>query len=301
MKFKFPAWVSFFGAFLAGLVFIQTPQQSVSIAAPIPEVASDATPALRRRELTLSEGVSFRTPSTGQEQIDCLGKYDVIYLGENHDRPEHHATELAIITQLHQESSDRHKQLVVAWEMFQRPFQPILDRYLAGTISEAQLREQTEYDSRWGFDWEFYAPILRYAQAQQIPLVALNTPTEITRKVAEDGIDSLQRSDFRYIPPRTEIMLDNLEYRQKMAEIYQSHVEAEEGNSRDRDNFFAAQVLWDETMADGISRYYQTYPQSQIVVLVGKAHIADDYAIPNRVARRIINKPFAQTSLLLDN
>ncbi len=219
--------------------------------------------------------------------IDRLKQNDVIYLGENHDNPQHHAQQLEMIRQLQDDT-----RLVIGMEMFQRPFQPILDRYLAQKTSEEELRQQTEYDTRWGFDWEFYAPILRYAQAKQIPLIALNTPEEITRKVAETGIESLEGSDFRYIPPLKEIKLDNQEYRQAIADIYLQHVEEGQGNSTDLDNFFAAQVLWDETMAEAIALHYQNNPQSTIVVLVGKAHVMNDYAIPDRVNRRINNKSF---------
>ncbi len=223
---------------------------------------------------------------------------DVIYLGENHDSLAIHQQQLEIISQL-QQNAVGSGELAIALEMFQDPFQPILDRYLKRTITEQQLREQTEYDARWGFDWEFYAPILRFAQVHQIPLIALNTPEEITQKVAKLGIESLEGSDFRYIPPLEEIKLDNAEYRQRLEDIYQQHVEEGQGNSSDANNFFAAQVLWDETMAKAIAVYLQNHPRSQIVVLVGKAHIMFDYAIPNRVARRISSPSFTQRSFLL--
>ena len=269
MNLKFSTTVYFLSAVLAGFCWINYPYSLVSLA----EIAN----------------------AENQEVIDLnrLKESDAIYLGENHDNPQHHAQQLEIIKQLQQDERDA--DLAIGMEMFQRPFQPILDRYLAQEISEAELVRQTEYDTRWGFDWEFYAPILRYAQQQQIPLIALNTPEEITRKVAETGINSLEGSDFRYIPPLDEIRLDNEEYRQATAEIYLQHVENGQGNSTDLDNFFAAQVLWDETMADAIALYYQNNPQSQIVVLVGKAHVMNDYAIPDRVNRRINHKSFKST------
>jgi len=266
MNLKFPT-VIFLSTVLAGLFLINYPYKLTSLA----EV----------------------TDISSQEIIiDRFNQNDVIYLGENHNDPEDHARQLEIIQQLQQDDNDA--QLAIGMEMFQRPFQPIINRYLAQEISEEELREQTEYDSRWGFDWEFYAPILRYAQVQQIPVIALNTPEEITYKVAETGIDSLEGSYFRYIPPLAEIKLDNQEYRQATVEIYLQHVKDGQGNSTDSNNFFAAQVLWDETMAEAIALYYQNNPQSQIVVLVGKAHVMKDYAIPNRVKRRIRDRSFEQ-------
>ena len=252
----------------------------------------------------LSIGLLFITPgmtafaeTESNHNIEQIKQNDVVYLGENHDRLAHHQQQLEIITQLHEDSAN---DLAIALEMFQRPFQPMLDRYLENKIDEIQLRQQSEYDTRWGFDWEFYAPILRFAKANRIPVIALNTPEEITRKVAEQGIKNLKGSDFRYIPPLTEIDLTNQEYRQRLANIYQQHVEEGQGNSTDADNFFAAQVLWDETMAEAIAHYYQNHPQSQIVVLVGKAHVMYDYAIPDRVDRRIDDPSFEQTTLVLE-
>ena len=273
MYFPFPTSIRISGILLAGLILI-LPLNS---------------------QVTLAEII---TATSTPEIVNQVKQDSVIYLGENHDSAKIHQQQLEIITQLKQVSNSE-LETAIAWEMFQRPFQPMLNRYLAGKINEQQLREQSEYDRRWGFDWEFYAPILRYAKEQQIPLIAMNTPEEITQKVAESGIDSLQGSDYRYIPPAKDIDLSNTEYRQRLQDIYEQHVEAGQGNSTDADNFFAAQVLWDETMAEAIALYHQQHPDSQIIVLVGKAHVMYDYAIPNRVARRIDNPDFTQSTVLL--
>jgi len=276
MNLKFPTLIYFLSIVLVGFLMIGYPHQLISLAS----------------EIDLDSSIAAI-------EIQNLKSQDVIYLGENHDNPEHHQRQLAIIERLQGNSNNNNIDLAIALEMFQRPFQPILDRYIAQEIDEAQLKEQTEYDTRWGFDWEFYAPIFRYARKQHIPLIALNTPTEITSKVAQTGIDSLKGDDFRYIPPRNEIKLDNMEYKQNIAKIYLQHIEKGQGNSQDLDNFFAAQVLWDETMAEAIALYHQNNPESQIVVLVGKAHVMNDYAIPDRVKRRIEDKSFRDTIKLL--
>lgn len=229
--------------------------------------------------------------------IAQLAQADVVYLGENHDSVAEHQAQLEIITALYQ----KNPRIAIALEMFQRPFQPILDRYLAGEISETQLREQTEYDQRWGFDWEYYAPILRFAKAHNLPIIALNTPTEITRKVASQGLKSLSGEDFRYIPPVAEIDLNNQAYRQMLQNIYSDHNHNGHGNSDGFENFFAAQVLWDETMADAIAKFYQANPNYQIIVLAGQGHIIHGYGIPNRVQRRIKNKSFVQQWQLLED
>src|SRR6476619_7380178 len=136
--------------------------------------------------------------------LQQLAIADVVYLGDTHDNPADHQVQLKIIQALHQ----KQPQLAIALEMFQRPYQPALDRYLAGQITEAELKQQSQFDQRWGYDWEQYAPILRFAKANHLPLIALNTPTEITRKVARQGLASLTASFRQYNPATTEIRTD---------------------------------------------------------------------------------------------
>lgn len=71
------------------------------------------------------------------------------------------------------------------------------------------------------------------------------------------------------------------------------------GNSLNGDRFFTAQVLWDETMAEGIVNFHTKKPDYQVVVLAGQGHIAYGYGIPSRVERRIKDKKFTHTSVLL--
>jgi uncharacterized iron-regulated protein len=184
-------------------------------------------------------------------------------------------------------------------EMFQRPFQDVLDQYLAGKITEAQLVEQSEYEKRWGFPWENYAPLLRFAKTNQLPVLALNTPTEVTRKVARSGLESLTTDERRYIPPFSEIRTDNAEYRQMVQKAYEQHHQVGHGNSTSFERFFTAQVLWDETMAEKIAQFLEANPDYQVVVLAGQGHIIYGYGIPSRVARRLGNGNLVQRSVLL--
>jgi uncharacterized iron-regulated protein len=213
-----------------------------------------------------------------------LQQADVVYLGETHDRVADHVAQLAIIQTLH----DRNPNLTIGLEMFQRPYQSVLNDYIADRISETELRQKTEYAKRWGFDWELYAPILRYAKAQKIPLIALNTPQEVTRKVSRQGLASLNWSDRRFIPPLSEIRTGPNAYRKMLADLFTSMHPAGKTTDPTRfDRFFQAQVLWDETMADRIVQTRkQATPAPQIIVLVGQGHLVYRYGIPDRVDRR---------------
>ncbi|MGB3691557.1 MAG: ChaN family lipoprotein [Spirulinaceae cyanobacterium] len=224
-----------------------------------------------------------------------LEQANIIYLGENHDSLEDHQAQLEIIQALYQ----KNPHLTIALEMFQRPFQGAIDAYLAGEITEEELIERSEYEQRWGFPWEYYAPILRFAKEHNLSVLALNAPTEVTRKVARQGLESLTEEEKTYLPPLAEIRTDDAEYRQMLQEIFQMHSHQGHGNSAGFENFFAAQVVWDETMAKTIAEFYQTNPSQQIIVLAGQGHIVYGYGIPQRVARRIKQDSFTQISVLL--
>lgn len=229
----------------------------------------------------MSLAIALET-STNPVAIETLNKAQIIYLGEIHDHPADHEQEFEILTNLYRENQT----LALGFEMFQRPFQPYLDQYIAGGITETELRKLSEYDSRWGFEWEYYAPLLRFAQAHHLPLIALNTPAEITNKVAVNGLDSLEQQDYRYIPARENLDFTNEIYLEQIKESFREHAENNYGKSQVLDNFVAAQILWDETMAEAIATYASQYPATQILVFVGQAHVAENFAIPDRVTRR---------------
>ncbi|HBB31949.1 MAG TPA: hypothetical protein DDZ80_19620 [Cyanobacteria bacterium UBA8803] len=235
-----------------------------------------------------------QTSLSQDEIVQELLQADVVYLGETHSNPEDHHAQLQILKALYQQRP----KIAIAMEMFQRPAQESLNQYVAGTITESELMEQTEYKQRWGFPWEYYAPLLRFAQQHQLPILALNTPTEVTRKVASGGLDSLTEEERQQIPPLTEIRTDNAEYRQMIQEIYEQHHQQSQGYSKNFEQFFTAQVLWDETMAEGIAKFVRANPDYQVVVIAGKGHIVYGYGIPSRVARRLNTSELIQRSVL---
>ena len=227
--------------------------------------------------------------------VPKLAQANVVYLGENHDSLEDHQNQLKIIQELYKSNP----KIAIALEMFQRQSQGIVNQYLAGKLTEEELLEKSEYKKRWGFPWENYAPILRFAKEKKLPVLALNTPSEITRKVAREGLKSLSPSERQLIPPFSEIRTDNEEYRQRLLAAFQQHqAAASHSSSADFERFFLAQVLWDETMAEGIANFVTANRDDQVVVLAGVGHIIYGYGIPSRVARRLKGK-LIQRSVLL--
>jgi len=208
--------------------------------------------------------------------IGQLAEQPVVFIGERHDRYADHLLELEIICRLHQRNPD----VAIGMEVFQRPYQQALDDYVAGRAGTSELLERSEYYQRWRFDYRLYAPILAYARDQGIPVVALNVPTEITRKVARHGIGSLSAAERTRVPARIEAA--DSAYRARLYRVFTQHP----GFKRRNFGYFLdSQLLWDEGMAASAARYTKAHPGRRLIVIVGGGHLAPG-AIPERYARR---------------
>lgn len=202
----------------------------------------------------------------------------VVFVGETHDRYEHHLNQLAIIKAMH----ERHPEMAIGLEFFQWPYQGVLDRFVAGEIDEAQMLRETEYFSRWRFDYRLYKPILDFAREQKIPLIALNVPRELTEKVAQGGLASLTTEERAQLP--AEMERDDPAYRDRIEAIYKMHPQRPGSNF---DNFLDAQLLWDEGMAQRAADYLSQHPQTHMVILAGNGHVVEGTGIPARLQRRL--------------
>lgn len=209
--------------------------------------------------------------------IEKISDRQVIFVGETHDRYEHHLNQLAIIKGQHA----RHKELAIGLEFFQRPFQSVLDDFIAGRIEEEDFLRKSEYFERWSYDYRLYRPIFQYAREHEIPLLALNTEREITDQVKKAGIESLSDEQKARIPQ--EIDRSDQVYRSRLEEIFKQHPHAKEA---DFERFLDVQLLWDEGMASRAADWLKQHPQGHLVVLAGVGHMIYGSGIPNRLQRR---------------
>jgi len=74
--------------------------------------------------------------AVGQENCLCR---------RNHDNYANHAVQLEFIKDL----SGSGVQITIGMEMFQKPFQPVLDEFIKGSIDQKTSSKKTEYFKRW--------------------------------------------------------------------------------------------------------------------------------------------------------
>ncbi len=220
---------------------------------------------------------------TAAEVIEKAGGKDIVYVGELHDRFEHHRLQYQVIRQLY----GKNRKLAIGMEMFQKPFQKALDDYIAGAIDEKTFLKQSEYFKRWGFDYNLYREILLFAAENKIPIIALNIRKEIVSKVSKAGLQALGKEDLEDLPE--EMDLSDMAYKERLRGFFGSHAGAD---SRNFDFFYQSQVLWDESMAHNLNDFITKNPDYQVVVLAGGGHMAFGSGIPKR-AHRLNGRDYA--------
>ena len=230
-------------------------------------------------ESNLKAGPITIDPGNLQQLDELTGKLAenrAIFIGEVHDRLDHHQNQLRIIKSLYALNPD----LAIGVEYFQQPFQSYLDDYIAGRIDEREMLRKTEYFKRWKLDYRLIQPIIAYAREKHIPLLALNVSDEIHNKVFKGGMKSLDSLELAQIPD--DILPASAHYLQRLKSIYSSHPP-----SNNFDTFVEGVLLWDEYMADNAAHYLKAHPRSRMVVLAGMVHVMYGDGIPERVNRRL--------------
>lgn len=210
--------------------------------------------------------------------IDEISNDSVIFVGETHDQLPQHQVQDKVFRVLY----DKDKNVVLGMEMFQRPYQKQLDEYIAGNISESEMLSKTNYFERWGFRWKYYQPMVKFAKENKLKVVALNVPTEISRKVGRSGLASLNEEEKKLIPE--EIDTANEQHKEYIRSIFENM--GQHKAMMKFKNFYEGQCLWEDGMADSIARYFKDEPKSRMVVCVGSGHIIYKFGIPERMAKR---------------
>jgi len=209
--------------------------------------------------------------------FDALTQGRVVYVAELHDQASHHAVQLQVLDGLARRSEGP---VALGMEMFLTEQQPILDRWSAGELSEADFLEEVQWAQTWGFDFAIYRPLLVYARDHGIRVVGLNVNRSLSHAVAMQGVEGL--------PPEDRARLPELDLG---VEAHRAYFEAAMGGGvhegMDMDKFYQAQVLWDEAMAEAVAEAMAA-PNGprHMVVIAGRAHVEYGFGVPERAARR---------------
>jgi uncharacterized iron-regulated protein len=181
-----------------------------------------------------------------------LATADAIFLGEEHNDPETHRAEASLLEAIHKKVGDR---LTLAMEMFERDGQAALSDYLAGKADEAALKKAVRLWPNYATD---YRPMVEYAKANRVPVLASNAPQRIVRRVGQEGLGtvlaSLPSEDKSLVAAYVNAPAGD-SYAGRFSRIIgEGHGEGKEMDTAMVQRFYEAQCLRDDTMAETVAR-----------------------------------------------
>jgi len=215
-------------------------------------------------------------------------KERVVLLGEHHAQGDHQRWELHTLVALHALNPN----MAIGFEMFPRKAQPVLDKWIAGELTEAEFLEQSNWQQYWNFDSKYYMPLFHFARMNQIPIHALNVSKDLLKKVRKEGWQNIKEEDREGVadpaPPGEG-------YKKLLIAIYQQHgahkpgaKKGEQDTAADLESpgfkrFLQGQTLWDAAMAQIIFHETQKDPSLLFVGVMGSGHVINDYGIPDQL------------------
>lgn len=242
--------------------------------------------------------------------VAAMARAEVVFIGETHDDPTAHALQYELLRAAHRQygaADTAHRAVAVSLEMFARDVQPILDEYLAGLITEkhflASSRPWSNYPSA-------YRPLIEYAKANGMPVLAANAPRRYVNRVTRLGPAALEA-----LPPTARSWLPPLPlpgpsdaYRAKwMARMHAAMPHADSTNASPHGapadtaavdsaqapglhhgtaatHLLQAQALWDATMAHTLARHLMNTPDALVLHVTGRFHVSEGTGTPEQLA-----------------
>ncbi len=228
------------------------------------------------------------SPSGEQIDFDELARrlrpMRAVFVGESHNNDHHHDLQLRVIKAMYAQNPN----LMIGMEMFQRPYQEGIDRFLAGETDEATFLKETEYFTRWKWDYRYYRPMLLFAREHGLKVIALNSPKELNRKVSRGGgLKALTAEDYQWVARDIDLNIEA--HHEFVMAVFKNHPM---GTGFDLEAFYASQCVWEDTMAESTARALDQNPGHRIVVIVGSGHVRKRFGVPLRAERRGA-KPYA--------
>lgn len=264
-------------------VLLQTPgtpdPKTVPVSGYVPERVYD------------TQGKAF---SDFEVMLADIASADVVFVGEQHDDPNTHRLELAVLEGLKR----RNVAAVVSLEMFERDVQGAIDAYLSGTATEEETLQAARPWPRYRTD---YRGLVELAKANGWPVIAANVPRRIAAAVAKTGSDAISQ-----LPPEDQAFVAKAlrcpedTYFERFAKSMGSHPAPNQTPEQQRamtTRYYWSQCVKDETMAEAIAAAVER-DGGPVVHYNGAFHSDFGLGTAERTRRRLPGKRIVVISML---
>lgn len=246
--------------------------------------------------------------------LAAMDSVDVVLVGEEHNDRVGHGVEAQLLYRAAERfgavGDDPARPVVLSLEMFERDVQYIVDEYLHGLITEDQFLASTR---PWDNYQTAYRPLVEFARAHRIPVVAANAPRRYVNRVTRLGPDSLGVLSVRakeslpplpYPPASTAYTKQWDDLMAEMASSMRAEPDSAVADSSAADTSAAradsvetepeppehamghaldAQALWDAAMGYSVCGALDDRPGALVLHMAGSFHVERGTGIPERI------------------
>lgn len=216
------------------------------------------------------QGEALSLNALPQELLDA----NVVLIGEWHTHSAIHRFQTDFLKARQNADSN----IALSMEQFTREHQDTLNQYLNGEIGEQVLISKA---AAWPNYESDYRALVEFAKANDLDVIAANAPKPFVQCIGRKGLPYLdQLSSEQRDWVATEVNIGDSPYKEKfMASMHH-------GTPEQTEKQFAAQVTWDETMAESIVDYLATNPGKQVIHVAGKFHTEGGLGTAASISRR---------------
>ena len=211
--------------------------------------------------------------------IEVVAQAQVIAVGEEHYHPDIQAFELRVLQALAQR---RPQHVALAMEFLERDMQPAVDAYLTGANDAATFQERIKATPEF---IRYYFPLVQYARQAHIPVLALNTPRALARRVSKEGLQAVVQSvpdaERAYLPAAFSAITPP--YR---AYFLQAVATSHPLHEKQIGRFVEAAHVKDDTMAESLAAFLGRAADYTVLAIAGRFHFDYGLAIPALLQQR---------------
>lgn len=252
------------------------------IAVPIPGCATAAN-ALEDRadELIVAAADGARLDRVALARR--LANADVIYLGEQHGNPHHHAAQLEVLAALLVSG----RRPAVAFEAVSVPQTSeltafVLSQPIPGHAIDPVARLRDELGWKTGSEWRDYGPLLEFARHNKLRVAGIDLPRSLRRRITRVGVEGLnaveraQLRDSGFADAAYEALM-----RERLNAAHCGFAPPELVT-----RLYATWLARNDTMAMAVTALAAERPEEPVVVILGFGHVANNMGVYERVAHQ---------------
>jgi len=225
-----------------------------------------------------------RQPIDFDTLIEKIKNYDVIYLSEKHDNPDHHRIQQDIITSL----IDKGLRLTIGFEFFAMNNTPDLlnfvesgeknhDKKTEYTI-ENNLRRKLGWDTQSDDMWTYYFDLLNLAKKADLSVSGLDLSNSIIKRITRKGIANITPVEQEFI---FSTHLSDPAYKSYMFSIFKA-VHCGMGHERMQSRLYDTWLARNDKIALSISQLHKHH-KGPVVVIIGGGHTEYGLGVIDRV------------------